>query len=552
MMMHIEVHPDFSLKTLMKFIPVFAILLITCQPKTLQQNEDGILIGEIIDADTGQPVPARVYVIGANDSIYMAEECLEFDIPWMRKTIGHTGRHFTTIGNKFKVKLPVGNTAIRIERGKEYITLVKNIQINSGETVTEQFKIHRWIDMNNKGWYSGEHHIHRPLNDLIDLKEILYAEDLNIGVALTNWNEKESLLKQARSVIDRSDNTGNLQVDKNHTIYSLAHEIEGHPGAVFYHLMDKQQFPLKLKGQKHRSKMYIDLSNQVKKNGGYVEIEKPIMTESFVQAALSEVDFMGIANNHMLYDKYLPEGKRITRTDLKIDYPIGEKGYCLFTFDLYYMYLNSGFKIMPTAGSASHPIANPVGYNRIYAQLDGEMNSTNWFKTVKSGNSFVTNGPMLILTANDKPMGSTVTVENNVALNFTIYSHTPIENVQLIENGIVIKDFNQLKLNNNEAHFDFNLKIDKSSWIAARCFEKQTDGNVRFAHTSPIFIHVKDKPFRLNDEALNWFILQTNQLILKAEENNDMDKTEKEEAIELYGHAIGVFNEKIQQKYIQF
>ncbi|MCK5102710.1 MAG: CehA/McbA family metallohydrolase, partial [Cyclobacteriaceae bacterium] len=339
---------------------------------------------------------------------------------------------------------------------------------------------------------------------------------------------------------------------ENHAIYCLAHEIEGHPGAVFYHLMDKQQFPLKLKEQKHRSKMYVDLANQVKKNGGYLEIEKPIMTESFIQAALSDIDFMGIANNHMLYDKYLPEGKRITRTDLNNDYPTGEKGYCLFTFDLYYLYLNSGFKIMPTAGSASHPIANPVGYNRIYAQLDGKMDSTNWFKTVKSGNTFVTNGPMLILTANDKPMGSTITVENNVTLNFTIYSQTPIENVQLIKNGKVIKDFNQVELNNNEALFGFDLKMENSSWIAARCFEKQTDDNVRFAHTSPIFINVENKQFRMNDDALEWFISQTNQLISEAKENSVMDKTEQRETIDLYEQAIDVFNKKMQKKYIQF
>ena len=114
------------------------------------------------------------------------------------------------------------------------------------------------------------------------------------------------------------------------------------------------------------------------------------------------------------------------------------------------------------------------------------------------------------------------------------------------------KSMSKLTVRQKETVIYFNLKIDSSSWIVARCFENQTDDNVRFAHTSPIFINVENKQFRMNDDALEWFISQLNQLILKAEENNEIDKTEQKEAIDLYEQAIDVFNKKMQKKYIQF
>ena len=81
----------------------------------------GTLIGTIIDDDTGDAIPARVYATGSDDSLYAAVNCIEYDRPNFGPRIGYTGRHFTTIGNSFTVHLPPGVATIKIERGKEYI-----------------------------------------------------------------------------------------------------------------------------------------------------------------------------------------------------------------------------------------------------------------------------------------------------------------------------------------------------------------------------------------------------------------------------------------------
>ena len=77
--------------------------------------------------------------------------------------------------------------------------------------------------------------------------------------------------------------------------------------------------------------------------------------------------------------------------------PLGN-GY--WTQEIYYHVLNAGLRVPPSAGSASGVLPNPVGYNRVYVHLDRELTYSDWWKGLKDGRSFVTNGPLLRVTAN--------------------------------------------------------------------------------------------------------------------------------------------------------
>ncbi|RKZ90975.1 MAG: hypothetical protein DRQ40_10395, partial [Gammaproteobacteria bacterium] len=463
-------------------IVIFLIPVLSACGGKEQTSEGGLsygfLVGTIVEKENEEPIPARVYATGSNDSIYMADKCIEFDVPWMRSRLGHSGRHFNTIGNRFVVSLPEGMASIRIERGKEYIPHQEEVRIKSGDTIRINFEMERWIDMNKLGWFSGDQHIHRAMPDM---EGLLRAEDMNVAVVLTNWNDREAILETSLPYIERSDAQGVISLDETHLIYTLAHEIEGDPGAVFYYPMNKNHFPLEGMNRKQDSKHYITMAEETKQRGGYVEIEKPIMTEAFVQAALSDVDFLGIANNHMLYDGYLSEGKRINRTSIKDDYPAGELGYTLFTFDLYYMYLNAGIRLMPTAGSASFPIDNPLGYNRIYANIEGELTIDHWFKAIKTGKSFVTNGPMLITSVSDHPTDHNIVSSEGDQIDLTcrIYSASPIDRLEIVKDGELISTYEKIELVDHQALINTGISIDESCWIVARCFEKRDDNNVR-------------------------------------------------------------------------
>ena len=88
------------------------------------------------------------------------------------------------------------------------------------------------------------------------------------------------------------------------------------------------------------------------------------------------------------------------------------KGNGYWSQEIYYQILNSGLRIPPTAGSASGVLPNPVGYNRVYAQVGGELTPERWWEAVKAGRTFVTNGPLLRVQADGQWPGHVFSAAN--------------------------------------------------------------------------------------------------------------------------------------------
>ena len=66
-----------------------------------------------------------------------------------------------------------------------------------------------------------------------------------------------------------------------------------------------------------------------------------------------------------------------------------------YSLQLYYRYLNLGFHMPPSAGSASGVLPNPVGYNRMYVPVSRLLTVEKWYAAVKAGKVLVTDGPIL-------------------------------------------------------------------------------------------------------------------------------------------------------------
>src|SRR5204862_482416 len=95
----------------------------------------------------------------------------------------------------------------------------------------------RWIDMPARGWYSGDTHIHRKLEEV---PQLMLAEDLYVALPLTYWvtNANEPALRGARA---GEVKPALVQVAKNRFLWPVNSEYElfntrGKPhtqGAVF-------------------------------------------------------------------------------------------------------------------------------------------------------------------------------------------------------------------------------------------------------------------------------------------------------------------------------
>jgi hypothetical protein len=164
-----------------------------------------------------------------------------------------------------------------------------------------------------------------------------------------------------------------------------------------------------------------------------------------------------------------------------------------------------------------------------------------WMKGLGEGRSFVTTGPMLNVTTDGAPMGSTLNWESakEVRVRGMAESAVPLRTVEIIVNGQIVRSVdpvnNQTKRGGFRSPFDLTLPLTGSSWIAVRVFEKRADHRIRFAHSSPVHIDIKNKPLRPRQAEVGYLVqrmeeeLENNRSVLKPAQLD-----EYKEALEVY------------------
>ena len=387
-------------------------------------------------------------------------------------------RHFVVPGG-FEIDLAPGKYTLAAERGPEYVPFRTSLEARAGQSATITVALKRWIDMNQLRWYSGDLHNHRRPEDM---PVLMIAENLNVGPTLSDWvwdDRERSAPPQTREAL--------RDVDATHVYSVLDKEIErlkNGPGAV------------DLLGL--RSRIPFDgyllhptndvFARQAHAQGGWVDAEKIVWRDAAALVALGHIDFAGIVYNHFNRQDVELETDSwgmIPKSRPEYKTPAGMP---LWAMDVYYRFLNCGFRLPVSAGSATGVKAAPLGYNRVYVKLDDRFGYDAWFRALKSGRSFATNGPMLFLTVDGKEPGAVLRLPNKgrrVAVHAEVSSQTPMDRLEVIFKGKTVRTV----MGAGKLVIDLNADIAEAGWFAARAFERP-DRTVRFAHTSPVYVQV--------------------------------------------------------------
>src|SRR5262249_49901894 len=107
------------------------------------------LRGQVLDAGTGKPLPARVYVRGEDGTWHFARsEAQGGSAVEYRKQRGPRSveRHTTLSAHPFVLDLPPGRYTVTLERGQEYLPASRTLTVGPGP-VQETFRLRRWADM---------------------------------------------------------------------------------------------------------------------------------------------------------------------------------------------------------------------------------------------------------------------------------------------------------------------------------------------------------------------------------------------------------------------
>jgi hypothetical protein len=474
------------------------------------------------DAGSGERVPCRVHLEVGGKPFYAP------GLPaWA------ADRDFCCDGG-FDADVPAGRAQLAVERGPEWLAHSEEFEIEAGSSRTVEVKLSRWIDMNARGWYSGDLHVHRAPQDM---PLLVAAEDLNVAPDLTVWNQRVVPVREPYllDVAERGP-----EAKRPRFVQLMNQEDERFGGALLFFNLKR---PVPTRDANYYAPPGLAYMREALEQGAHVEQEKPFWWEAPVNVALGRVQSMGIVHNHFQRQRVM-DNEAWGRARDPNQYP-GMRGFCLYSLDLYYRYLNMGWEIPASAGSASGVLANPVGYCRAYVKLD-RFDYEGWFEAFRRGRSFVTNGPMLFATVNGEPPGAHLKGEPDQPLKAVVrveaLSRAPLEAVEIIVGGKVAETLRPEGDDAKRIAGERTLALDRSTWIAVRAFEAHKP-TVRFAHTSPFYIDAPGSR-REDRDAAAFYVKWIDDLIAEAQKNREKYGVGFDEVVRTYKQAREVYEGK--------
>lgn len=431
----------------MKTIAVFLIAAV-CGAEPLRLR--------VVD-ESRKPIWARLEVHGADGRMYQPAGAI-LD-PRFRSDKPEPGyRSSFVVRGECTLDVPAGEYRVVAEHGLEYGRVETKVTAPAAATL----QVKPWIRMRDRGWWSADFHVHRPVEHI---EALALAEDLNLSVVFTMWN-KRNLWEGKTLPADPV-----MRISPDHLATILNAEDERGGGAWMLHQIP-EPLPLGVDGRWFPPGIqFVKQARAWRKQiFPWFDLEKLIWWEVPVLMALEPADSLGLLHNH--YNQYgMLENEAWGRPRDTTRFP-GKEGFSAYTTGLLYRYWNLGFKLPPSAGSATGVLPNPAGYNRIYVPLRKPFTVENWYAAYREGPSFVTNGPVLFFEA--RPKGK------QVAVKVEALAREPIDRIEIVANGEVLRT-----LASRQAQF--TIEAENHSWIAARCYLK-TPGTVRMAHSSAVFL----------------------------------------------------------------
>lgn len=377
----------------------------------------------------------------------------------------------------FTIELPTGIWKISIQHGNEYMPIEEEFTIEStNKKLVKSFTIHRWIHLPKLGWYSGDVHVHHPTNQPAFRDYLLAyakAEDLHVVNILEMGHHQ----------------TG---------VDAMGHE---HSGTDFKQAGFGEKFRVKqdnywlISGQEDPRSRFghiigLNIDQMVRDTTVYDYYDLVFKNLKLQPGAV--VGFAHFAWNVSWNVENKTKGLPWFITTNQIDFVELLQFLKLNTLD-YYEYLNLGFRITAAAGS-DFPWASTIGEVRTLVYTGNEFTPDTWFAGLKAGHTFVTNGPALFLTADNKLPGSEIFKQKGTSIKLAVKALSnpkigTISKIAIYNNQGLVAEVSNKDLKDSIG-INLNHQIKNSQWIAAVV----TCENGAVAHTTPIYVVVDGKP----------------------------------------------------------
>lgn len=485
--------------------------------------------GTAINEATGEPYPSRVYAIGS-DGIYrharefaanttLSEKPVVFRPAVMRVPFFYTD-------GKFTVDLPAGETTFVLERGYETPLTSKQIELEPGDSREISIASKRVHDMMDRGWISGDTHIHWAINA---------------------WNENEDI--DLLAMVQRAED---VRVANNLTLYQYQPD-----GQSF---TKPDQYPMGPVDRLSDEEYHIQMAEEFRNDNhfGHInllnisELVEPISTGPGSGGPPDAIDYP--INAEIIRRARAQGGISIEAHNLGPFNASGVPANVIHGLSdsldqlepvHYYNFLNAGFRIGLSNGS-DHP-ARLVGICRVYVHAPGPLDYDEWCRRLAEGRTFTTSGPLLTLTVNGKPIGEVIetTRGEDLEVRADVWSRHPIGRLQIVSNGVVI---GSLETDETVASLSLTVPANEPRWFTARASRSDSFDALSgpdIAHTSGIYVEVDGEAVFFPEAAEGWIDnlgVHRQRLVQTGNFEND---DQLQEALDYIDEAIGMYRDRI-------
>ncbi|MCK4547557.1 MAG: CehA/McbA family metallohydrolase [Candidatus Eisenbacteria sp.] len=436
----------------------------------------------VLEDVVGEPVSARVSIRGSDDGSYRP----------LPDSVGiyHSclGGYFYASGS-FDVIVPTGTTRFYISKGFEYTPLLEVVNVASDTTLV--FVLDRWIDLTQDGWYPGDTHAHLAHQ---------VGEGGEEGYFLTQQDGYRMGSAEGLSVVHYLDND---------RFFTGAPDPVSTPDCIVYFSEEYRSFifgHLGLLGLEH---LILPCTS------GPVPswpMNRSILDSIVVQSGAA-VSYAHPLSAAWLLDPRMWPGGGVAR-----ELPINAWEGNVLAMDVlaysngrkvlypWYKMLNSGMRVWGSAGTdavTNRVLDPPVGGFRIYVNLgDSALTYDRWVRAFREGASFFSSGPLFRgFELGGAGIGDSLVFESQVPTwidgEISFASYYPVESIELIRNGRVVRTFALAAETPQVVDTTFSVLIDETGWFAARArcknvFPEFVIGDSLIAHTNPIFVRFGD------------------------------------------------------------
>jgi hypothetical protein len=490
-------------------------------------------------AATGQPTPVRIRFTDGEGTHYA---------PFGRLTEFSAAPNVAVGGSVFvgikphayidgtcEIRLPPGLLRVEIDKGPEYQPIHTEIQLRAGQLAL-RFEIARWIDLRQRGWYSGDTCVLylSPHAALLEAQ----AEDVAVVNLLIQETEVPGPFHNSFTAVPNIAAFSGQQFALSAPGFGVAvNTLNGHPELGSLGLLNCHRvvYPLRFGGPKGQEDWTLaDWCDQCHRKRGLVVWTGPKHNtawrvscgEPLADLILGKVDAFEI--------------------DFWEDSP----------FDLladYYTLLDAGCAVPLVGASGKDSNGTVLGVLRTYAHLlpEQEFSYKNWIEAVRSGRTFVTNGPLLFLTVNGSEPGRDVITTEPLRIRAEAQSRFPFEQLEVIWNGQVIATAAPTSETLCQAVLELEHPAAEGGWLAARCrgsypvLDRPANQRI-FAHTSPCYVRRADQPAPVNADAIQHLMSELDTMLRWVEEKARCDTpAQRERLADIFRTASGELRKRV-------